>query len=160
MASLPLGPAGVNYIQINLDGCAGSPDRSSLLEAFPAKHRAPLCGLERDGCLFAALRANRLGFHTLYASHAAARPLCAVGFARPAPLGLVLEALIGVKHLLAGGEDELCPAIPALQDLIVVFHGPLHDRIRVGPAAAQFAPKAHNDRLDKLLAATCAVTQI
>jgi hypothetical protein len=85
--------------------------------------------------------------------------LCAVGLARPAPLGLVLEALVGVKQLLAGGENEFSPAIPALQDLIVVFHGPLHDRIRVGRAAAQFAPKAHDDLLDKLLAFTCAVLQ-
>jgi len=146
VASLPLGPAGVNYIQIDLDGCADSPDRSSLLEAFPAKYRSALCGLERDGGLFAALRANRLGFHTLDASHAAARPLRAVGFARPAPLGLVLEALVGVKELLAGGENELSFTISAPQDPIVVFHGPLHDRIRVGSAAEQFPPKAHDDR--------------
>ncbi|HEV2523453.1 MAG TPA: hypothetical protein VGT24_13825 [Candidatus Acidoferrales bacterium] len=50
------------------------------------------------------------------------RGLGALGFAVLAPLGLILEALIGEKHLLAGGEDELLTTFRALQDLIVVFH--------------------------------------
>jgi hypothetical protein len=56
---------------------------------------------------------------------AGAGALSAFGFAVLAPLRLVLEALIGKKHLLAGGEDEFRTAFAALQDSIVVFHVPL-----------------------------------
>jgi hypothetical protein len=45
-----------------------------------------------------------------------------IDFARLAPLGFVLEALIAEKHLFAGGEDKFPPALAALQDLVLVFH--------------------------------------
>jgi hypothetical protein len=48
--------------------------------------------------------------------------LRAGGLASLAPLGLVLEALVGEKHLFAGGEDKLPSALSALQDPIVIFH--------------------------------------
>jgi hypothetical protein len=68
------------------------------------------------------LRANGFGFDPLYASRTRAVALRAAGFACFAPLGLVLEALVGEKHLLAGRKDKLGVAFRALQDLIVVFH--------------------------------------
>src|SRR5216683_3743869 len=40
-------------------------------------------------------------------------------------LGLVLEALVGEKHLFAAGEHELRAALRTLQHLVVVFHEPL-----------------------------------
>src|SRR6202789_4738806 len=70
-----------------------SPDCSSVLKALPAIHRAPLRRLEWNGCFLTALRANRFCLHPLDASGAAARPLCAIGLARSAPLRLVLKAL-------------------------------------------------------------------
>jgi hypothetical protein len=63
--------------------------------------------------------------------------LRAVGLARFAPLGLVLEALVGEKHLFARGENELRPTFGALQDLIVVFHVLLRDLAGTGQAAVK-----------------------
>src|SRR5882672_10209941 len=40
-------------------------------------------------------------------------------------LGLVLEALVGEKHLFAACEHKLRTALRALQHLVVVFHEPL-----------------------------------
>jgi hypothetical protein len=53
------------------------------------------------------------------------------------PLGLVLKAFVGEKHLLAGGENEFSPAFPALQDLIVVFHTLLRDLVCTGQGAVR-----------------------
>jgi hypothetical protein len=50
------------------------------------------------------------------------RHLRPLGFAILAPLGLVFEALVGEKHLFAGGENKLLIAFRAFQDLIVIFH--------------------------------------
>ena len=98
------------------------------MEAFAAVHGTPLSGLERNGCFFAALRADGFGFDALNGGRSLAGAAGgAAGFAGLAPLGLVFEALVGEKHLLAGGEDELSIAIGALQDLIVVFHALLRD---------------------------------
>jgi hypothetical protein len=58
---------------------------------------------------------------------ALARALRTLGFAVLAPLGLVLKALVGEKHLFAGGEDKFLAAFRTLQDLIVVFHTLLRD---------------------------------
>jgi hypothetical protein len=46
----------------------------------------------------------------------------AAGLAGLAPLGFVLEALIGIKRLLAGCEDEFPRTIGAFQYSIVIFH--------------------------------------
>src|SRR4030088_2222439 len=53
---------------------------------------------------------------------AAFGPLGLTGFTS---FGLVLEALVGEKHLLAAGEHELRTALRTLQHLVVVFHEPL-----------------------------------
>jgi hypothetical protein len=96
-----------------------------------------LSRLEGDRSLLAALRANGLGFDALVAARTRDRALRAVRFAGLAPLGLVLEALIGEKHLFAGGENKFSTAIGALQDLIVVFHSLLRDLAGTGQAAVQ-----------------------
>jgi hypothetical protein len=48
-----------------------------------------------------------------------------LGFASLAALRFVLELFVVKKQLFAGGEDELFPAIDALQDAISEFHGRL-----------------------------------
>jgi hypothetical protein len=69
------------------------------------------------------LRANGFGLDALNARRTrAVAALRAVCFAVFAPLGLVLKALVGEKHLLAGCKNKLGVAFCALQDLIVVFH--------------------------------------
>jgi hypothetical protein len=90
------------------------------LEAFAAEHRTTLRWAEGNRGFLSALRASRLGFRSLEVT--LARALNTFGFAVLAPLGLILEALVGKEHLFAGGEDKLLTAFPTLQDLIVVFH--------------------------------------
>ena len=96
------------------------------MKTFAAIHWTPLSWLKWNGGFFPALRTDGFRFYALKAisrrSRSALRPRRLTGFA---PLGLVLKSLVGEKHLLAGGEHELRPAVRALQDLIVVFHGPL-----------------------------------
>jgi hypothetical protein len=99
-----------------------------LLKTLAAVNGPSLRGLEGNGRFFPALRAHRLRFDPLNAYRAWIAALRADSLARFAPLGLVFEALVGEKHLLAGGENEFSPAFPALQDLIVVFHTLLRDR--------------------------------
>ena len=118
------------------------PGRSPLLETFAAIYRASLCRLERNGCFFSALRAHRLGFDTLYAAGTCRRARRAISLARLAPLGLVLEALVGEKHLLAGGENELSRTFSALQNPVMVFHTLLQSLAGTGVAAEQFLPEA------------------
>jgi hypothetical protein len=66
-----------------------------------------LCGLEGHGGVLPTLRAGRFGFGTLKRG-TLARAISTLGFAGLAPLGFILETLIGEKHLLAGGEDKFC----------------------------------------------------
>ncbi len=115
------------------------PGRSPLLKTFAAIYRASLRWLERNRCFFSALRAYRLGLDTLYAAGTGCCARRAVGLARFAPLGLVLEALVGEKHLLAGGENELSRTLCTLQNPIVVFHTLLHSLAGTGVAAEQFS---------------------
>src|SRR5260370_5117498 len=96
-----------------------------LLEAFTAEHGTPLRRAERNCCFLPTLRAGRFGFRPLEVP--LARDLGAFGLAVLTPLGLVLEAFVGEKHLSAGGENKLLTAFRTLQDLIVVFHTLLRD---------------------------------
>src|ERR1700722_540711 len=103
--------------------------RAALLKAFAAEHGPTLSRAKRHRRIFTTLRASgfRFGTHrrTAAAVCAAAHTFGTLGFARLASLGLVLEALIGEKHLLAGSEYELRIAFRALQYLVVEFHEPL-----------------------------------
>jgi hypothetical protein len=116
--------------------CGGH--RPPLLETLAAVDWAPLRGLERNRGFLPALRAHGLGLDALNAAvRGRSSALRSRGFARLAPLGLVLEALVGEKHLLAGGEDKLRPTVRALQDLVMIFHGPLRGLARTGQATRQ-----------------------
>jgi hypothetical protein len=115
--------------------CGGH--RPPLLETFAAVDWAPLRGLKRYRGFLPALRADGFGLDALNAVRRRSSALRARGFAGLAPLGLVFEPFVGEKHLLAGGEDELRPTVRALQDLVMIFHGPLRGLARTGQAARQ-----------------------
>jgi hypothetical protein len=105
-----------------LCGSRGWARRSPVLETFPAIDRAPLRGFERNCRFFGALRANCFRFYSLCCAIGRASACPAVCFACFAPLGLVFEALVGEKHLLARCKYKLGRTFGALQDPIVVFH--------------------------------------
>jgi hypothetical protein len=105
-----------------LRGRGGRARRSPVLKTFAAIDGTPLRRLERNGRFFCALRANRFGFHSLCCAARGTTARRAVCFARFTPFGLVLEALIGEKHLLARCKNKLGRTFGALQDPIVVFH--------------------------------------
>ena len=98
--------------------CAQGP---SLLETFPAVDWPSLRGLEGNRSFLPALRASGACFGSLRISRRVRRS-AALGLARLAPFGLVLEALVGEEHLFAGGEDEFSAAFNALQYPVVIFH--------------------------------------
>jgi hypothetical protein len=106
-----------------------------LLKAFAAEHRPALRRAERNRSFLSALRAGGLGFSSLECIGTRTRTLRALGFAVFAPLGLVFEALVGEKHLLAGGEDKFLIAFRTLQDLIVIFHTLLRGSNWIEPTA-------------------------
>jgi hypothetical protein len=116
-----------------LSGCVHS-DRAALLEAFPAVHRATLCGLERNGRFLAALRADRFRFNALNGVRTRIMALAANGLTGFAAFRLVLKTLVGEKHLLAGCEHKFRAALRTLQDFVMVFHTPLPSRDRKGDA--------------------------
>src|SRR5690348_12949757 len=105
--------------------------RSPLLKAFAAVNRATLRRFEGDRGLLPTLRTGRLGFASLE-SVSLTCTIRALRLAPLAPLGLVLEALVGEKHLFAGGEDELGTTFSALQNPILVLHRLLRDPTLVG----------------------------
>ena len=93
------------------------------MKTFAAINGPALCRLEGNRSFLPALRASGLGFDTLD-SVAVSVPISrsAVCLARFAPLGLVLETLVGEKHLLAGGENELGITFGAFQNPVLILH--------------------------------------
>src|SRR6185437_11321292 len=100
--------------------------RATLLEAFATENRASLRRTERHRSFLAALRESGLGLgtHRSSAIRAAADSFRTLGLARFAALGLVLEALVGEKHLFAGSEHKFRIAFRTLQYFVVEFHEP------------------------------------
>jgi hypothetical protein len=94
-----------------------------LLKALAAIHRSPLRRAEWNGRFFSALRAVRFRFRPHGTAPAAT--LGSLRLAGFATFWFVLKALVGEKHLLAGGKYELSTTLGTLQDLIVIFHEPL-----------------------------------
>jgi|SRR5579864_342034 len=116
--------------QIKLSGRA---HRAPLLEAFAAVDGPALSRLEGNRSFLPALRARGFRFGALKSAGTGA--FCSSRLTGLATLGLVLEALIGEKHLLAGGENKFRTAFRALQDPIVIFHGGSEPRELCGVAA-------------------------
>jgi len=98
-------------------GAGGNPP---LLETLPAIHWPALGRLKGNGRLFTTLSAGGRGFHPVVGL--AVQGLTPLRLARAAALGLILEALVGVKELLPGSEDKLRPAVHTLQDPVPVLH--------------------------------------
>jgi hypothetical protein len=94
--------------------------RLPLLEALFAVHRAPLRRLEGNRRLLAALRAARRGLDPLAGTVTHSRVPFALALL--APLGLILEILVGVKELFACGPHKLLMALNADQTLVSVLH--------------------------------------
>ena len=90
-----------------------------LFEAGPAEHRPSLRRTERNGRLLPAYRAVRPGL----CPHAgAAAPL---QLARLTALRIVVKLFVVKKQLLAGGEDEVLPAVHAFEYFVLEFHDPV-----------------------------------
>lgn len=96
-------------------GCCGS----SLLKAFPAINGAPLRQLKRNSGFLPALGTSGGCDGSGRGLRSALAPF---GLARLTSFGLVLEALLGVKLLLPGGEDKLTSALRAFENSILVLH--------------------------------------
>jgi len=117
---------------------ARSPKSSPLLKAFTAVYGAALRRLKRHGRFFSTLRADRFRFYALGGGRRFTT-LRANRLTSLATLGLVFEALIREKHLLAGGENEFSPALGALQDFVMVFHTLLRGPCSHRASSLQFA---------------------
>jgi hypothetical protein len=104
-------------IELGCSHCA------SLLEAFAAEHWASLRWPKGNRGFLSALRTTGLGFRAYRSAVAAAAGLRALGLTGLATLRLVLETLVGEKHLFAGSKYKLGATLRALQNLVMVFHG-------------------------------------
>src|SRR5215470_13152686 len=91
--------------------------RPSLLEALPAKHRAPLGRPERNRRFLSALRTGGLRFRPHLSAATAA--FGALRFAAFTSFWFVFEPLVREEHLFSGGEYKLGTALRALQHLVV-----------------------------------------
>ena len=98
------------------------------METFATENGTALGRSEGDGSLLAALRADRSSFNL---GEALSRRMmrrcpqhrnafCLAGFA---PFGFVLELLVVKEQLFPGREDEVGPAVNALQYFVLEFHG-------------------------------------
>jgi hypothetical protein len=52
-----------------------------------------------------------------------AKGLCPLGLTGLAALGFIFKLFVAEKELFARREYEICPAINALQNLVLEFHG-------------------------------------
>jgi hypothetical protein len=118
-----------------------------LLEALAAVDRAALRRFERDRSLFAALRANGLGFDALGDCRTRFVALRTTPLARLAPFGFVFKSLVNEEHLLAGGENKLRTTVGALENFIVIFHTLLRDQVGEGSGRSK-APLARKQPPD------------
>ena len=101
--------------------------RAPLLETLAAEYGTSLRRLERHGRFFAAAGARRPGLYLVVRVAPAlaggrAKGRCPLRFARLATLGLVLELFVVEEELLAGGKNEIGPAVNAFESLILEFH--------------------------------------
>jgi hypothetical protein len=129
-------PANLRLLSRRRRWTRGSP----VLKTFPAIDGTPLGGLERNCRFFGALRADCLSFYSLCRTGGSASPRRTACLARFTPLGLVLETLVGEKHLLARSKNKLGRTFGALQDPIVVFHTLLPGKPYWSMAAEQSTP--------------------
>jgi hypothetical protein len=82
-----------------------------LLETLAAINRPPLCGLERKSGLAAAMRANGRRLNPSRRPAPVRGPALALGLARFAALGLVLEIFLVIKLLFSRREFKIRTAV-------------------------------------------------
>ena len=90
----------------------------SVQEAFPAKDRTPLRGLEGNCGLPAALRTGGHSFHFSKTRGTRTLALVLAGFAA---LGLILEVLVMEEVLFSRSENKIGATIHALEDAVLKF---------------------------------------
>src|SRR6266571_9347846 len=117
---------------------AASPGEFPGLKAFLAEDGTTLRRLERHRRLLAASRAHRDGFHPLAGHPGSGRTRRTFALAGFAPLGFVLEVLVGEKLLLSRRPDELRGAVHAPEDPVLELHRSLPRR---GVGLFRFAPE-------------------
>src|SRR5262249_41864084 len=119
----PGGGGAAGLVVIRGAAAPGRRAAPALLEALPAVDGLSGRGLEGDLGLLAALRAH--GGEQGPGRSTVRRGRRALPHPRrvPEPGGLVLEALLRVDRLLARREEELLPAVPTHQHLVLRFHG-------------------------------------
>ena len=98
-----------------------------LLETFATENRAALGRPKGDRSLLTTLRADRASFNLgkTLSLHTRRGPqhrdaFCLAGFA---PFGFVFELFVVKEQLFPGREDEVGPAVDALQYFVLEFHG-------------------------------------
>ena len=98
-----------------------------LLETFATEDGAALGRPKGDRSLLATLRADRASFNLgkTLSLHTRRGPqhrdaFCLAGFA---PFGFVFELFVVKEQLFPGREDEVGPAVDALQYFVLEFHG-------------------------------------
>jgi len=98
--------------------------RSPLLEALSAKHRASLCRPEGNCGFLSALRAGRLRFRPHLPAVAAPTTAAfrSFRFAAFTSLRFVFETFVREKHLFAGRKYKLGAALRTLQNPVMKFH--------------------------------------
>jgi len=96
------------------------------LETFAAEDGTALGRPEGDGSLLATLRADGSSFDLGETLSRCTRrcpqhgdAFCLAGFA---PLGFIFELLVVKEQLFPGREDEVGPAVDALQYFVLEFH--------------------------------------
>src|SRR5207302_6570311 len=95
-----------------------------LLETFATEDGAPLGRPEGDRSLLATLRADRSRFnlgealsrHMMWRRPQHRDAFCLAGFA---PFGFVFELFVVKEQLFSGREDEVGPAVDALQYFVL-----------------------------------------
>jgi len=95
---------------------------ATLLKALQAVDRPALSQLERHGSFLAALGAH--GDRDGPRMHSSGRHahLGPFAFASLAPLGFVLETLLGVKELFTGRKHKFATALDTFQHSIAILH--------------------------------------
>ncbi len=95
----------------------------AALEALPAKYRSSLRRLKGNRRFLATIRADGSRFHLwIVRVHRQPEGLGAFALASFTALGFVLELFIVEEKLLSRGENEILPAVNALQNPVLEFH--------------------------------------
>ena len=103
-------------------GRASSVGCTPLLVALAAEYRPALRQLKRHGGFLAALRTSGGRHAALLRRGRGIARLAAPRFARLTSFGLVSEALLGIKELLAGAEYKIGTALDTPENPVPVLH--------------------------------------